>query len=687
MRLFRRPAFWIAIALASWALISARSADRYGSAPPRNGVDIVRDEHGVPHVRAANRYDLFYGQGYAVAADRIFQMDWSRRQLLGRRAEVTGKKHVVADFQARALNLENVARSLYAQLPPSDRLAVDAYADGVNAWLGSHELPREFRLFHFRPDPWRPWDSLVVWRGMALTLTDLTDDLDDDGSSALDRIDFDTPLGSNGWAIAGSRSVTGYPLLAGDPHLGHALPGPLCRVALADSASAATGFAIPGVPGLVMGRNRSVAWTPTAFQGDLTDVFEFETDPETPRRYRGAAGWEKTIETRPLVWLRLRGPLAIPVFWQAIESIPWGPVIERKGGEMRVLRWAGGEALPDEGLVTARTLDARTVDDIGEILAGIGLPDINVIAADSHGGIGHFVAGRIPRRVVHRGVRGGADSLLLWNGFVPYESMPRRLNPTEGFVLSANGPPPPGPPDYLGKNWPEARETRLRTLLSTPDTLGRDDFMRFQRDHVVPGALDEVRSLLAGIDGGRLSDPARDAALRLARWDGRAERDSVAPSIYRAWQKFGAGEPGLEAACAWLERRLGPSPAAWTWGRIHQAVLRHTFAERDSTLGLPPFPRDGDRGTVDVAGYAAFDTSGTPPALSLHGPAVRMIADLSPGGRTWGILLAGQSGDPDSPHHTDQFELWSRGELVEFTPPGEAPRQVTSTERLTPRKR
>ncbi|TPW12135.1 MAG: Penicillin amidase, partial [bacterium] len=169
----------------------------------------------------------------------------------------------------------------------------------------------------------------------------------------------------------------------------------------------------------------------------------------------------------------------------------------------------------------------------------------------------------------------------------------------------------------------------------------------------------------------------------LRRWNGRAEVDSVGTTLYRAWQACGAGAAGLNAAVAWLERRYGPDPTAWRWGRLHQSRIAHALNDIDSTWSVAPFPRPGDRATIDVAGYARFDTAAAIPARVTHGPAARWITDLSPGGETWGVLSPGEAEGLGSRHRIDQLDLWRSGRLRRFPAPGALPDSVTSEEWLT----
>ena len=205
------------------------------------------------------------------------------------------------------------------------------------------------------------------------------------------------------------------------------------------------------------------------------------------------------------------------------------------------------------------------------------------------------------------------------------------------------------------------------------------DFMAWQRDTLVPKARETVDRRLGGLDRTALSPVAREAMARLVEWDGRADTAAVAPTLYRAWGAFGEDGPALERACRWLARRYGADQTGWTWGRVHQARIEHPLAELDSTWNPPLFPRAGDRGTLNVAGYARFDTMATPPLVVTHGPALRFVTDFAVGGETRGVLMPGVSGDPDSPHRLDQLDDWRSGRLRALSAPGVRPTGTTET--------
>jgi penicillin amidase len=707
----------IAGAILLWIVCRFLSAPHYPSTAPSAAVEIVRDEVGDPHVFASNRGDLYFGQGWATAADRIFQMDWMRRGLLGERAEIAGIDHLRADFEARALDLEHLARTIYERLPDEDRLALDAFAAGVNAWLGKNDLPREFDLLHYRPRAWRPWDAIVIGRGMALRLVELTDDLEREerertgrtdpsysgGSVDLSRgpvfLPSSTPRhASNAWAVASDASSTGRALLACDVHLDLTRPGPFCRIALSAPGVAATGFTVPGIPGVVCGRNRTVAWGVTAFCGDTADLFREALDASDPDRYRTPRGWARVEKRRPVVLVRLHRFLTLPIFWQAIERTRHGPVVRRTEEDLLALAWVGADPIEGERPFPTRIVRARTRAEVEAVLRDHGLPDLNVVVADTTGSVASYIAGSIPARVDHPGPRAGHDSTLAWHGTVAFEDLPHRIDPPEGFVVSANDSPAASP-HYLGWKFYQKRYERIRDLLSAPRARDLGRMKVVQADVRVPGAEAGRRGILdsletedervgSGSDGSGSSagkpvgsgggGGGREVLGILRDWDLRADEGSAGALVYRVLEAFGPGESNLRRAVVWLRDSWGEDPGRWAWGDFHRARLPHPLEDRDSSLALRPFPVDGDRYTVDEAWYPLprWDKE-TPSAragvTATFGPVFRFVTELGGTGAFEGTLLAGQSGDPDSPHATDRLDDWRHNRYRAFPPPGTRP--------------
>lgn len=695
------PRYLLGTILLVWLLARLISVPRYPLETPGAPVEILRDAVGDPHVFAADEWDLYYGQGYITAEDRMFQMDWMRRALLGRQAEVGGPEYMRSDFVSRALELKELAREFYYSLPVEERMPLEAFAAGVNAWLGRNHLPREFEILHYRPKPWRPWDILVIERGMAIRLADLSDDLKRDGSKNGDgrQTLLDLPerwrglpdrprLASNSWAVSPRRASGGRALLACDSHLDLTQPGPFARIALSSPGIAATGLTVPGLPGVVFGRTRGVAWGVTAFCGDTADLFRSSLHQDDDRLYRSGGEWRRIERKRPVVMLRLHRFLTVPVFWQAIEFTHLGPIVQKERDHILSLSWEGQSYGATERLITTKMVRANSRAEVEEILRLHALPDLNVVVADTSGSIARYIAARIPKRKRHPGPRSADDPELAWRGSVPFDDLPHIIDPAEGYVVSANNAP--GECEhYLGWDFGHSRFDRIRLLLDSRARHSMSDMTRIQADVHVPDAEEVRERLLASLAGAELDALEREALELLESWNLKAEAESAGALIFRLFYFFGEGSSGFRRAVSWLRRTWGDDPGAWRWGDYHVVRFEHALETRSPGLSLGPHARRGDRGTVDVAWYpipeAGWDRKSPPPRLvSTFGPAFRFVTELGGSNVMSGNLATGQSGDPDSPHYRDRLDDWLENRKKPFAGPGERPGVVSERIILEP---
>ena len=321
-------------------------------------VTVRRDALGVPHLQASSLPDLMRAQGYVTAQDRMWQMDLLRRRAEGQLAEAFGPAALVADRDVRTLGLGDAARRAWPHVPPDLRALVEAYTDGINAWLSTHgdALPLEFRLLHYAPRPWGPTDSLAVGKLLAL---DLAQGWEDEAlrATAYDRLPADvqamlfpklfaqdrilighdvtvpsgggeavmteTSRGSNNWVISGAHTATGRPLLANDPHLGLGVPSIWAAVHLTAPELDVAGVVLPGTPGVTLGRNRRIAWGCTNVHDDSADLYVEEFDPRDPDLYRTADGWERVQVRHEPIRVR-EGSLSSS--WRTVDHVvtaPW----------------------------------------------------------------------------------------------------------------------------------------------------------------------------------------------------------------------------------------------------------------------------------------------------------------------------------------------------------------------------
>jgi penicillin amidase len=542
-------------------------------------VQVIRDRWGVPHIYAGTSQDLFFAQGFVHAQDRFFQMEFSRRLVAGRLAEVVGPPAVAADRWLRVLGLRRVAEKEAPLLQAETRELLLAYASGVNAYVDRGKLPLEFKLLRYSPERWQIADSLAWIKFMDWTLsvnweaeilraqlvaqlgperaalldgpyppqnpTTLPEGVDWShvGSGALLRADAARPytgppteagLGSNNWVVDGSRTASGAPLLANDPHLSLNLPSIWYENHLCGADYDVVGLSMPGMPSIVVGHNGRVAWGLTAGFPDTQDLYLERLNPDSPSpQYEFEGAWHDAEVIREEIVVKG----AEPVIEQVVIT-RHGPLIDGllpdATSQPLALRWPALDPQDMAGLL----LDycrARTCDEFHQELRRWAGPSQNVVYADVEGNIGYTLVGLMPVRAEgHDGsvpVPGWTGEHE-WQGYVPFEEWPHAINPPGGLLITANGKPVGDDyPYFLGNCWlPGFRAARISELLQDARELTLDDFCRMQFDQ---------KSVLARRVGqylGRLqhASPIANYALTLFRdWDGDLAPGSAAAAIYQ----------------------------------------------------------------------------------------------------------------------------------------------------------
>ena len=452
-------------------------------------VEIARDRWGVPHITAARRPDLWFGQGFVHAQDRLWQMDFYRRAACGRLAEIAGEAGLASDRLMRTLGIRHLAEREQEALDPALRAQLDSYCAGVNAAHRSlRGLPFEFEVLRLRFEPWRPVDILSIGKLLAFGLStnwerellradmvralgaELTVRLDPaypaenpiatqdrwsgDGLALAEQIDAVRSAlgmsveagGSNNWAVSGALSSTGGPLIAGDPHLFPSMPGIWYQVSLAEGGRRAAGASMAGLPGIYMGQNDDVVWTFTNTVADVQDLFIERIEGD---RYLFEGEWLPLAEREEEIKVKGRElPEMLPV-----RSTHHGPLVNEALGadaaEPLALSWVSlQEATAHAGMF--EVLDARSGVELVASLRGHSTPVSNMIWAD-RGRLDRLqgdrqpaaAAGRLPRRSqarVERGVRVGGHAALRGAARAdrPGERLPgHRQQPGRRRLLSA----------------------------------------------------------------------------------------------------------------------------------------------------------------------------------------------------------------------------------------------------------
>lgn len=671
-------------------------------------VEVLRDRFGVPQIFAGDERDLFFAQGFVHAQDRFFQMELQRRAGHGRLAELLGARALDFDRLARTVGFSRIAaESVSAAGARSDALRVlEAYSAGVNACLATQPRAPELTLLRHRPEPWSPadtaaWSLVMAWSLSASWESKLLR-RGEEGAGFLAQADPGSlGSGSNAWAVAPSRSASGGALLAGDPHLALGIPCLWYEAGLYGGRYGVVGASLPGTPGVVIGHNREMAWSVTAALTDVQDLFVERFSKEVLNLYEHGGEWLEAEVREEQIKVRGRRKSEV----QKVRTTLHGPVItdavEGEEGEDMALRWAAPEplGLVDAGLAVDR---ARNKEEFVEALRGWQAPNQNFVYADKQGNVGWALAGPVPVRRGHRGDRPvpGWSGEYEWEGYLPFEEMPRDFAPEGGIVASANEPPPGEPDPIPGGYLPPYRKRRIEALLREKDAHDLEGFREMQADLYCAPAHALARRLAELEFRSRLPEDLRkeltiwDGALTAGSRPGAVARVALEVLLLRAAGPTSRSEPsipsGVEARLARLLPDLvakidhlpdedlrsaleetvaivaegcGPDPSSWSWGSLHEFELRHPFGvvrALGPVFNRGPYPAGGDANTLNLSGLPSAGAGLPRFSPVTTGPNYRFVVDTGDWDRAWSGICPGQSGNPASPFYDDQIGPWLR---------------------------
>lgn len=746
-----------------------------GVAGLQKPASIARDSRGVLYIAAENASDASFALGFAHAQDRLWQMEMTRRIGMGRLAEIVGAAGLPVDRMMRTLGLPHLAEAEVDRLPPQAKAQLEAYAAGLNAYLKRHSgaLPPELVLLRDTPEPWRPADSLVWGKLMALQLSGnwfgeilrarmlkaglSRDDIAtlwataDDGASppmapslaAIDALDagrlarledalpdeIAPRYESNAWVLSGSRTPTGKPLLAGDPHLALTDP-PLWTLARIEAPGyRRVGAFVPGVPFMVIGHNGRVAWSMTTTQSDTQDLFVEKVDPADPGKYLtpdGSLPFEtrtETIEVRggKPVELTVRttrhGPVVSDVVETAAAAAPQGTVLALEATMLRADDRTAGALF--------RMGEAADAEQFAEALKSFDSPQQNVAFADIDGRTGMISAGRVPIRKSGDGFMpsAGWTGAQDWIGWAPFDALPAALDPPGGVLVNANNRVVGRDPGlFLGNDFDAPYRARriVERLRDGDGSIAASSAL--QVDTVSLFARDLVPVLLRTL-GGIAPDNTTHSALDLLRlWNGDMARPRPEPVIFAAWiaalqQRLFEDELGpllphysriraetllrvltreprwcddrrttavetcqdivagaLADAMAAMTRKFGGDPSAWRWGDAHEAMFEHRVWSRIPVIG-PILQRRAPTGGGDYTVNRGSWSIGKDPVFRHgHGASLRVVFDLSDLDRSGFVVALGASGIPFSPFYGNWQADWLNGRLFEIPKMPSAPK-------------
>ena len=762
----------------------------------QQSVRIDRDAYGIPNIVAANERDATFALGYTHAQDRLWQMEMNRRIAAGRLAEVLGEPALDTDKFLRTIGIARTAQSIYRNLDAEQRDLLEAYAAGVNAYLSKRggPLPPEFYLTRApKPEPWTPadsigWSLMMAWdlarysysrelRRLQLAQRFSVAEINDfyppyPGDAAPVTADYaelyrllglkSAPvtamaapafgfgggegLGSNNWVVSGQRTASGKPLLANDPHLGLTTPSVWYFAGMQVPGFKVMGATLPGVPGVVLGRNDRVAWAFTNTGVDQQDLYLERINPQTPDEYQTPEGWSRF--TSRIETIRVKGGDDVEL---TVRETRHGPVISglasvekgfKQAQYVLALRWSALE--PNDTTIAAiRALNkARNIDQAEQALEKFQVVTQSALIADVDGKIGMIVTGRIPLRDRAHDLQGlvpapGWEARYDWRGYLPTEQAPRVRNPAGGLIVTANHKVVSAAyPHLLTYDWfLPYRAQRAEQLLQARGKHDVATFKAIQADVTSLAARDMFAMLK---DAQPQTEAGRDALARLSAWDFQMKRDAPEPLIYHAWMRelkhrifaddlgpltddyvdqaeltatllhvlsgraqardwcddrstgerfetcLSLASGALDAAVTQLTQVSGRDVAGLRWGEAHGATAEHRPMSNVPGLRRLFELRTAVPGDTHTINVGALSHRAEAPYSTRHTATLRAIYDLSAleSNSVW-IGSSGQAGNPFSDSYASMQSLWRDVQYLAMRPP---PPHDAVTLELKPRR-
>ena len=732
-------------------------------------VTVRYDERGVPHIRAENEPDLYRALGYVHAQDRLFQMEVLRRLARGELAEVLGPKLLDTDKLMRSLRIRERAETYFANLDQQSPafIAMQAYLDGINQYQDSHARPVEFDVLGIPKRPFTAQDTISIAGYMAYSfaaafrteplLTYVRDQL---GANYLNVFDLDwqpkgvlanhqggaaRPLasvdwkdlnalarlseqalaehglpqfeGSNAWVVAGSRTKSGKPLLAGDPHIRFSAPSVWYEAQLS-----APGFDLYGhyqalMPFASLGLNHDFGWSITMFQNDDLDLIAEKVNPDNPNQvwYRGK--WVDMTSSEQQIAVKGQTPVTL-----VLRQSPHGPIVNdalgANVGKTPIAMWWGFLESPNPILEGFYQLNrADTLAKARSAAAKVQAPGLNIVWANAKGDIGWWAAAQLPKRPA--GVRGGfildgSTAEAEKDGFYPFSANPQEENPPRGYIVSANFQPvSPTGMDIPGYYNLADRGQQLNRQLG--DKAVKWDLEASQKLQLgtTTGYGPRLLAPLLPVLREVVSDPAELRLVeQLAQWQGDYPLDSTNATLFNQFlfnltdatmhdelgdgffdtllstRVIDAALPRLAASAdspwwdnrdtlvketradtvkvAWqaslvhLRNTLGADFAQWQWGKAHTLTHGHPVGQQkplDQVFNVGPFPAPG---THEVPNNLSAKIGPAPWPVT-YGPSTRRLIDFADPAHSLTVNPVGQSGVPFNSHYEDQAEAYIEG--------------------------
>ena len=725
----------------------------------KNNIEILFDDKMIPHVFAHNDHDVYYAQGYVTAMHRLWQMDFQTRFAAGRISEVVGKKAIELDRYQRRMGMiygaENAMKSIMAN--PKTKEIVLAYTQGINDYIGSLKpanYPFEYKLLDFKPENWTPIKCALLLKQMSSVLAMGSDELymtnilQKYGSKVTQELFPDYPfkeepiipvgtkwgfkpliipaapsstaqlitgnittkqkeegIGSNNWAVNGAKTISGFPILANDPHLDLTLPSIWYQIQLHAPGLNVYGVSLPGAPGVVIGFNQHIAWGVTNFTVDVLDFYQIKFKDSTLQAYLYNNDWKSTAKRIEVIKIRggkneldtvfytHHGPVAYftKSNFSKTKNIPLG----------NALKWIAHEQSNE--LLSFYLLNrGKNYDDYRKALTYFTAPAQNFIFASSTNDIAITPNGKIPLKWKNQGkfLLDGSKVENDWKGWIPAWQNPTIKNPNRNFVSSANqSPTDQNYPYYI--NWefsPYDRAKRINDRLKVMNKVTADSMRNLQTDTYSITAQNILPDILPLIEFEKLNVTQKKAFEIISKWNKFFDAKAIGATIFDAWQKhldtciwrddFGSTDtpmrypsrdktielitskpnskwfnnvktPEIETlsnvvnqsfkqACSELTKKHGSIGENWQWAKVKNTNIPHLAKIKG--LGSPVLFIGGAKNTINALAES-------------NGPSWRMVIELGKTPKGYGVYPGGQSGNPGSKYYDNMINTWAAGKL------------------------
>jgi penicillin amidase len=726
----------------------------------KSNVQVVVDDKLVPHVFAEQENDAYFVQGYLHAKFRLWQMEFQTLAAAGRLSEIVGSKALKFDRNQRRLGMVYAAENALVAMEqdPATKSALDAYTAGVNSYINELDngaLPVEYKLLGYTPELWSNLKSALFTKQMTQVLAGYDNDLEmteafqilgeenfrilyaalpdslspvipnfqstelaqqsllppasadslyfrrKDTLSIVQDFKPDPSNGSNNWVVSGSKTKSGKPILANDPHLGLSLPSIWYEMQITTPAYNAYGVSFPGLPGVVIGFNDSIAFGFTNAGRDVKDYYEIQFKDDKKDEYWFDSSWQKTTKRIELINIRDSLP-----FRDTVAYSIFGPVIYDRSFEHSLspkkaiaLRWVAHD--------TSNILKmwfqlnrAKNYNDYLEAISHFNVPGQNMVFAAKNGDIALWQQANFPLRWKDQGimVMPGSDSSFFWNGYIPFADNPHALNPVEGFLSSANQRPVDvAYPYFIPGKYEVYRPITINRALSSLSSITVKDMMDLQNNNYNVFAEFARPILLQYINRDELSNEERRYVDLVENWDLQNSKENLGVVCFSAWwdslsvkvfnDELTVGdhklpEPDRFVLLEALKRDTSfrfiddiktpelESLNSQVTAALKSAAIRLAMIEKEGKLkwgefknttvyhllktNAIPFARTGiiTGGGEGIVNATKHD----------HGPSWRMIVHLTDPIEAYGIYPGGQSGNPGSKYYDNYIDTWSKGE-------------------------